>query len=58
MQNQIDIFENIRVNVYPSTVIDPEDLKGLREWVVAKRICEVNPEKKYGQMYSAPWRIG
>jgi hypothetical protein len=40
------------------TVPDPEDLKGLREWVTAKRICEITPEEKNRQIYSAPWRVG
>jgi hypothetical protein len=38
--------------------LDDEDLKGLREWVTAKRIWEARPEKIYRQIYSAPWRIG
>jgi hypothetical protein len=54
----MDTLERISAKDCTFTVLDPEDLKGLREWVAAKRMCEVNPEKRYGQIYSAPWRIG
>jgi hypothetical protein len=36
----------------------PDDFKGLREWVIAKRRSEVNPEHDCQQIYIAPWRIG
>jgi hypothetical protein len=39
-------------------VPDPEDLRGLREWVTAKRIGEAAPDREYGRIYSAPWRVG
>ncbi|MGA2161416.1 MAG: hypothetical protein ABSG28_04335 [Methanoregula sp.] len=54
----MDTLESISAKDCTFTVLDPEDLKGLREWVAAKRMCEVNPEKRYGQIYTAPWRIG
>ena len=53
-----DTLENIRVKDRAFTVSDPEDLKGLRGLVAAKRMYEVNPEKRYGHIYSAPWRSG
>jgi len=39
-------------------VPDPEDLRALRQWVTAKRICEAAPGGGYGRIYSAPWRVG
>jgi hypothetical protein len=54
----MDTPESVSAKDCTFTVLDPEDLKGLREWVTAKRIREVNPEKRYGQIYSAPWRVG
>ena len=38
--------------------IHPDDLKGLREWVYAKRLSEMKNGKNGPRMYSAPWRIG
>jgi hypothetical protein len=42
----------------PFILPDPEDLKGLREWVTAKRICEEAHERRHGRIYIAPWRVG
>jgi hypothetical protein len=42
----------------PFILPDPEDLKGLREWVTAKRICEAANEGRHGRIYTAPWRVG
>jgi len=53
-----DTLEHVNVGNSPFAVSDPEDFKGLREWVIAKRRSEINPEKKYLQICSAPWRIG
>jgi len=36
----------------------PDDLKGLREWVYAKRLEEMKTRKSALILYSAPWRIG
>jgi hypothetical protein len=38
--------------------VDPEDLKGLREWVTAKRIEEIKTKVDNTSLYYAPWRIG
>jgi hypothetical protein len=37
---------------------NPEDFKGLHEWVSAKRRREIVPEYKCGMIYFAPWRVG
>lgn len=42
----------------PVGSIDPEDLKGLREWVTAKRIEELKAKENHSPLYYAPWRIG
>jgi len=42
----------------PFGSLDPEDLKGLREWVTAKRIAEIKTQENYTSLYYAPWRIG
>jgi hypothetical protein len=48
----------MRARDCPLAIFDPEDFKGLREWVMAKRRSEINPVYTYQQIYSAPWRIG
>ena len=54
----MDALEGTFSKNCPFIVPDPEDLRGLREWVTAKRICEVTSEEKCGRIYSAPWRVG
>ncbi len=46
------------VLLHPFGAIDPEDLKGLREWVTTKRIEESKTKENYSSLYYAPWRIG
>jgi hypothetical protein len=53
-----DTLEYVSKGKSPFAVSDPEDFKGLREWVIAKRRSEIHPEKRYPQICSAPWRVG
>jgi hypothetical protein len=62
----IDLFSEPRILLcslnggHPNggSSLDPEDFKGLFEWVTAKRIEEIKTKEDYHQVYSAPWRIG
>jgi len=48
----------LRSNEGPSGQIHPDDMKGLRDWVFAKRVEELKTRECNLRMYSAPWRIG
>lgn len=53
-----NLFGSIRLKDTTPVAFDPEDLKGLREWVNARQKSRIIPEKKCSRIYSAPWRIG
>jgi hypothetical protein len=51
-------FGRLRSSEGTSGQLHPDDLKGLRDWVCAKRVEELKTRRCNLRMYSAPWRIG
>jgi hypothetical protein len=51
-------FNRIHPNEGTFEPLHPDDLKGLRDWVFAKRVEEIKTRENHLRMYSAPWRVG
>ena len=53
-----NILASAFVHVGSLVSMDAEDLKGLREWVMAKHAAQLRAKENGVWIYSAPWRVG
>jgi len=55
---QRNTLSNMYERIKPLLSAEDEDLKGIREWVTAKRIEEIRKKREDFRRCSLPWQVG